>query len=128
MAEALTKKLFGGRIFVQSTGVKHDMEVDGFAVAVCEEIDVDLSDHKSRSFDEMEQWGDEIGAYDLIVALTPASQRRAQEYTRHHSLAVEYWPILDPTQMGRTREEKLDAYRQTRDQIIDRIQERFGRK
>ena len=45
MAEALTKKLFGGRIFVQSTGVKHDMEVDGFAVAVCEEIDVDLSDN-----------------------------------------------------------------------------------
>jgi len=126
MAEALAKKLFGGRLFVQSTGVKHDMEVDGFAVAVCSEIDVDLSDHKSRSFDEMEEWGDDIGAYELIIALTPASQRRALEYTRNHALEVEYWPIMDPTQMGRSREEKLDAYRQTRDMIIDRIRDRFS--
>ncbi len=125
MAEALTKKMFGGRIFVQSAGVHHDMEVDGFAVAVCAEIDVELGDHKSRSFDEMEEWGDDIGAYELIIALTPASQRRALEYTRNHAMEVEYWPIMDPTHLGRTREEKLQHYRQTRDQIADRIQARF---
>jgi arsenate reductase len=126
MAEGLTKKLFGGRVFVQSTGVHHDMEVDGFAIAVCEEIGVDLSEHRSRSFDEMEEWGDDIGAYDLIVALSPAAQRRALEYTRNHALEVEYWPVLDPTKMGRTRDEKLAAYRQARDIILERIRERFG--
>ncbi len=126
MAEALTKKMFGGRVFVQSAGVKHDMEVDGFAVAVCAEIDVDLGDHKSRSFDEMEEWGDDIGAYELIIALSPAAQRRALEYTRNHAMEVEYWPIMDPTHLGRTREEKLQYYRQTRDQIADRIQARFA--
>ena len=39
---------------------------------------------------------------------------------------VEYWPILDPTGIGESREAKLAAYRQTRDQIKARMIERFG--
>jgi len=39
---------------------------------------------------------------------------------------VEYWPILDPTDLGEARSQKLDAYRQTRDQILTRLKERFG--
>jgi arsenate reductase len=39
---------------------------------------------------------------------------------------VEYWPILDPTGLGETREAKLAAYRQARDQIVARMTERFG--
>ena len=52
--------------------------------------------------------------------------RQAQEYTRYHALDVEYWPIFDPTGLGETRDEKLAAYRQTRDQIERRIRDRFG--
>lgn len=126
IAEGVAKKLLGQRVYIQSAGVRNDLEVDGFAIAVCKEIGVELSRHRSRSFTEMEEWGDEIGGYDLIVALSPAAQRRALEYTRLHSVEVEYWPVLDPTELGRTREEKLAAYRQTRDQIIERIRERFG--
>jgi len=33
---------------------------------------------------------------------------------------------MDPTGLGETRETKLQAYRQTRDQILKRMQERFG--
>ena len=79
-----------------------------------------------RSFHEMEEWGDRIGAYDLIVALSPAAMRQAQEYTRYHAIDVEYWPIFDPTGLGEGREAKLAAYRQTRDQIETRIRDRFG--
>ena len=60
------------------------------------------------------------------MALTPASQRRALDLTRFFHLDVEYWPILDPTGMGDAREAKLAAYRKTRDQIRDRILDRFG--
>ena len=74
----------------------------------------------------MEEWGDRIGAYDLIVALSPAAMRQAQEYTRYHAIDVEYWPTYDPTGLGETREAKLAAYRQTRDQIDGRIRDRFG--
>jgi protein-tyrosine-phosphatase len=127
MAEGLMKKAHGKDIYVQSAGVFHDLEIDGFAISVCDEIDVTLSQHRARSFEEMEEWGDDIGGYDLIVALTPASLRHAQEYTRSYAVEVEYWPILDPTGIGDNREDKLAAYRQTRDQIAARIADRFQR-
>ena len=101
------------------------MEVDGFTIAVCAEIGVALDRHRARSFMEMEALGDRISEFDLIVAMSPASQRAALEYTRWHAIDVEYWPVLDPTGIGRTRDEKLLAYRQTRDQIIAQIARRF---
>lgn len=120
------KKYFGNRIFVQSAGVKNELEIDGFAQAVCAEIDVPLAQHRVRTFQQMEEWGDRIGSYDLIVALSPAAQRQALEYTRWHAIDVEYWPIFDPTGIGENREAQLAAYRQTRDQIEKHIVERFG--
>ena len=126
MAEGIMKKLYGTGTYVQSVGVINDLEIDGFSIAVCEEIGVELSRHRSRSFDEMERWGDDLSSFDLIVALSPASQRRALELTRLFHLTVEYWQILDPTGIGETREMKLVSYRQTRDQIKSKLTEKWG--
>ena len=120
------KKFYGTGTYVQSVGVKNDLEIDGFSIAVCQELDVELSRHRSRSFDEMEQWGDDLSSFDLVVALSPASQRRALELTRFYHLEVEYWPIMDPTGLGDSREAKLVSYRQSRDQIIDQLTSRWG--
>ena len=126
MAEGIFKKLYGRKIFVQSAGVKHDTEIDGFAVTVCSEINVTLEKHQVRSFDEMEKWGDDISSFDLIIALSPSAQRAALEYTRFFSLEIEYWPILDPTGLHEDRGSILKAYRTTMNQIMDRILDRFG--
>lgn len=126
MAEGLMKKFYGTSTYVQSVGVKNDMEIDGFSIAVCQEVGVELSRHRSRSFDEMEQWGDDLSSFDLVVALSPASQRRALELTRFFHLEVQYWPILDPTGLGETREAKLEQYRSARDQIIGNITQKWG--
>jgi arsenate reductase len=126
MAEGLMKKFYGQRAYVQSAGVKSEMEIDGFTIAVCREMGVELDRHRVRSFDEMQQWGDDLSAFDLIVALSPASQRQALEMTRLYALDVEYWPIIDPAGLGETREAKLASYRQARDQIRDRMLARFG--
>ncbi len=126
MAEGMMKKFYGQAIYVQSAGVHNDMEIDGFSIAACEEIGIELARHRSRSFDEMQEWGDDLAAFDLVVALSPASQRRALELTRYFHLEVEYWPVLDPTGLGETRDEKLKGYREARDQIRTRILERFG--
>jgi protein-tyrosine-phosphatase len=126
MAEGIMKKLYGTGTYVQSVGVRNDLEIDGFSIAVCREIGVELARHRSRSFDEMEQWGDDLSSFDLVVALSPASQRRALELTRFFHLDVEYWPILDPTGLGETREAKLASFRQTRDQIVARLTNRWG--
>lgn len=120
------KKFYGHRAYIQSAGVKNDLEIDGFSVAVCAELGIELERHRSRSFDEMEEWGDDLSGFDLIVALSPASQRRALDLTRFYHLDVEYWPILDPTGLGTGREDRLVSYRQARDQIRNHILERFG--
>jgi protein-tyrosine-phosphatase len=126
MAEGIMKKFYGAETYVQSVGVTNDMEIDGFAIAVCQEIGVELSRHRSRSFDEMEEWGEHLSSFDLVVALSPASQRRALDLTRIYHLTVEYWPIMDPTGLGESREVKLNAYRQARDQIIDHLVQHWG--
>jgi arsenate reductase len=127
MAEGLAKAFYGHNFYVQSAGVRHDLEIDGFVISVCQELGVELSRHRPRSFDEMQDWGDDLGGFDLIVALSPASQRKALELTRYYHLDVEYWPIMDPTGLGETRDEKLARYRQTRDQIVERMVGRFGK-
>ena len=128
MAEGIMKKLYGTGTYVQSVGVMNDLEIDGFAIAVCEELGIELSRHRSRSFDEMQEWGDDLSSFDLIIALSPASQRRALDLTRYFHLTVEYWPIMDPTGLGETREAKLNSYRQTRDQIVEQLTRRWGKR
>ncbi|MEM6897555.1 MAG: low molecular weight phosphatase family protein [Pseudomonadota bacterium] len=126
MAEGLMKKFYGTDTYVQSAGVYNDLEIDGFSIAVCDEMGVELSRHRSRSFDEMEEWGEDLSSFDIVIALSPASQRRALELTRYYSLKVEYWPILDPTGLGESRDDKLSSYRQARDQIVDQLTAKWG--
>ena len=126
MAEGIMKHFYGAGTYVQSAGVQNDLEIDGFAIAVCAEIGVELSRHRSRSFDEMQKMGDDLGSFDLIVALSPASQHRALDLTKYYHLTVEYWPIMDPTGIGETREQKLSAYRQRRDQIVGPLAHPWG--
>ena len=39
---------------------------------------------------------------------------------------VEYWPTPDPTAIEGSREQRLNAYRDVRDQLMAHIKERFG--
>ncbi len=126
MAEAMMKKFYGQRAYVQSAGCRNDMEIDGFSIAVCAEIGIQLDRHRSRSFQEMEDLGEDLSQFDLIIALSPSSRHAALDLTRSYHLEVEYWPIIDPTALGEGRDAKLAAYRQARDQIKSQILSRFG--
>lgn len=126
MAEGIMKKFYGTETYVQSAGIKNDLEIDGFAITVCAEIGVELSRHKSRSFEEMEKWGDQLSSFDLVVALTPASRHEAHDLTRYYHLELEYWPITDPSGLGETREQKVEAYRKSRDEIVAYLTDRWG--
>ena len=119
MAEAVMKYLHGGQIYVQSVGVR-PTEVDPFVVAVLDEIGIDLSRHRARSFDELED-----DYFDLVISLSPEAQHRAVELTRTSSCEIEFWPVLDPSFTEGTREMKLDAYRTLRDDLLARLIRRF---
>lgn len=126
MAEALMKKLYGMQAYVQSAGVMGDMDIDGFAVTVCQEIDVEISRHQARSFQDLHEVGEHMSSYDLIIALSPASHHKACNLTKLYHIDVEYWPIADPTATSENREAKLESYRSVRDDIKARMIERFG--
>ena len=128
MAEGIMKKLFGQQVYVQSAGIRSDLDIDGFAIAVCAEIGVELDRHRSRSFEEMEKLGDQLSSFDMVVALTPASRTEAEKLTRFDHLELEFWPVFDPTGAlsGDGREAKLEAYRKARDEILAYLQDRWG--
>ncbi|WP_089178109.1 low molecular weight phosphatase family protein [Bosea sp. AS-1] len=122
MAEALAKHFFGKSIYVQSAGARKG-EVDGFALEVLDEIGIDLSRHRPKSVEELEEW--EGLNFDLIISLSPEAHHKALELTRTLATTVEYWPTMDPTLVQGAREQKLDAYRDVRDGLTRRIKERL---
>jgi protein-tyrosine-phosphatase len=123
MAAALFRHLFGKRMYSGSAGVKPG-EPDPFAIAVMDEVGLDISKHKPQTFEELDDW--EGLNFDLIVTLSPEAHHRALELTRTIAADVEYWPTPDPSDLGHTREQRLDAYREVRDQLMDKIKARFG--
>jgi len=125
MAAALCRQMFGGSIYVGSAGVRKG-ELDPFAVAAMQEIGLDISKHRPLTFEELEEW--EGMNFDLIVTLAPEAHHRALELTRTLAVDVEYWPMPDPTAADGSREQRLDAYREIRDQLAERIRERFAAK
>jgi protein-tyrosine-phosphatase len=121
IAAALAKHLLGGALYVASAGVLKG-EQDPFVTAVMDEIGIDLSWHKSVTLDEIEEEGLN---FDLVVSLSPEAHHRALDLTRALAFHVEYWPIPDPTAVEGSREQRLDAYRAVRDDLMKRIKTRF---
>jgi protein-tyrosine-phosphatase len=119
MAEGLMKRYFGHQVYVDSVGVRTGT-LDGFAVAVMEEIGIDISRHYPKTFDDLED-----SSYDLVVTLSPQAQHSAVEMTRTMACEVEYWNTFDATIVEGSREVMLEAYRSVRDALEDRILAQF---
>jgi protein-tyrosine-phosphatase len=120
MAEGILKHLLGHRIYVDSVGVRRG-NLDPFAVQVMDEIGIDIAGHRPKSFDELED-----DSFDEVISLSPEAQHRAVDMTRVMACNVVFWNTFDPTLVEGSRDARLDAYRQVRDQLIRRIKEHFG--
>src|SRR5215831_8731356 len=122
IAAGLFAQMFGPAIYISSAGVRKG-ELDPFAVAAMAEIGLDISKHKPVTFEELDEW--EGLNFDLIITLAPEAHHRALELTRTSGVDVEYWPTADPKVVEGSREQRLEAYRDVRDQILARIRQRF---
>jgi protein-tyrosine-phosphatase len=120
MASAILRYLTGGRIYVRSAGVRSG-EADPFAIAVMDEIGIDIAKHRPVTIEDLEDT-----SFDLIVTLAPEAHHKALELTRTMAVEVEYWPTMDPSAASGNREQILSAYRAVRDQLFERIKTRFG--
>ena len=120
MAEAILKSLHGHRIYVDSAGARAG-EPDAFVDVVMREIGLDTARHRPKSFDELEDI-----AYDLVISLSPEAQHKAVELTRSMAVEIEFWNTFDPTAVWGTRDQRLSAYREVRDGLVQRIRQRFA--
>ena len=120
MAAALMRHLYGKFVYIDSVGVRAG-ELDPIAVEVMEEIGVEIGRYKPKRFEDLEDT-----SFDLVVTLSPEAHHKAMELTRTSAVEVEYWPIMDATAVEGTREQRLNAYRVVRDELLRRIEKRFA--
>jgi arsenate reductase len=113
MAEGLLRHEAGDRFAVYSAGTKPSV-VRSEAIAVMNEIGIDISGHRSKSVEEFA--GQEL---DYVITVCdnakescpvfPAATRRL------------HWPFEDPASVQGSDEERKAAFRRVRDQIRARI-------
>lgn len=120
MAAALMRHLADQSVYVESAGVKAGA-LDPLAVEAMEEIGLKIGQHRPRCFEDLED-----GSFDLVITLSPEAQHKAVELTRTAATQVEYWPTIDPTAVEGSREQRLAAYRAVRDQLLERLKQRFS--
>ena len=121
MAAAILRYLVGKRMYIQSAGVRPG-ETDPFAIAVMDEVGIDIARHHPRTIEALEDT-----TFDPIVTLAPEAHHKALEFTRTMAVDVEYWPTIDPSAIASGhREQILQSYRTLREQLFERIKARFG--
>ena len=119
MAEALTRARFGSSIYTASAGVRCGTQ-DHFVEVVMDELGIDVHNREPQSLEEMDE-----GYFDLIVTLSPTAHHIALEMAHVEATQIDYWPSADPTVVSGSREQMLDAYRDVRDRLLERILDTF---
>ena len=120
MAEAFGRHYFGRSVYFASAGVRKG-DLDPFAVAVMEEVGIDIAGFRPHTFEDLED-----ASFDLIITLSPEAHHKALEFTRTLAADVVYWPTLDPSVVEGSRERMLDAYRLVRDTLGERVKAFFN--
>jgi protein-tyrosine-phosphatase len=122
MAERLARQALPLSVFVASAGL-HVGSPDPFVDAVFAEDGLLLGERTPKTLADLED-----DYFDLIVTLAPEAHHAALELTRTLAVEIEYWPTADPTATQGSRDQVVAAYREVRDRLKVRIEERFGRE
>ena len=110
LAEGILHQAAGDILNVVSAGSKPAGYVHPLAIAAMKEIGIDISGHRSKSWDEFKNEPIETvitvcGNADAACPIFPG------QVNRHH------WPFYDPAHATGTDEEKMSAFRRVRDEI-----------
>jgi protein-tyrosine-phosphatase len=119
MAEGIMKRFHGKRVFVDSVGI-HTGKLDPFMVEVMAEIGVNMAKHKPKVFESLED-----DSFDMVIALSPHAQHKAVDLVRYMHCDLRFWNTFDPTLTEGNRDVRLDAYRQVRNQLQQKILDLF---
>jgi arsenate reductase len=116
MAEALLRKHAGERFDVYSGGLE-PLDIHPHTIQVMEEAGIDMSGHHRKG---IEQWLGQVHFGYLITVCAKAEELCPTFPGVGQRL---FWPIEDPVAFEGTAEEKLQRFREARDEIEQRILE-----
>jgi len=120
IAEGLLRSLYEDRFDAYSAGT-HPSSVNPYAIKVMKEIDIDISNHYSKSIEEFRGM-----KFDFVITVCD----NAKEACPFFPDGVKYLhkSFNDPSQFKGTREEMLSTFRHTRDEIKEWIDNTFGQE
>ena len=99
----------GDRFEVESAGTRAT-KVHPLAIAAMRELGIDISQHRSKSVDDVgERWDVVITVCDASCPVPPRSGLRLR------------WKVPDPSIARGTEAERLDVFRRARDSISSRV-------
>jgi arsenate reductase len=113
MAEGLLRHEAGDRFEVFSAGTKPSI-VRPEAIAVMNEIGIDISSHRSKSVDQFN--GSQL---DYVITVCDNVKESCPIFPGETKL--HHWPFEDPASVQGSEDEREAAFRKVRDQIRDRI-------
>ncbi len=115
MAEGLLRWLAGERFDVFSAG-SHPTSLRPEAVAVMQELGVDISGQRSKSMDEF--LGQE---FDYVITVCDNARQACPTFPGR---AVRiHWSLEDPAAAGGPIEERLTVFRLVRDRLLTHLRE-----
>ncbi|MFX0018413.1 MAG: arsenate reductase ArsC [Promethearchaeota archaeon] len=115
MAEAFLKKQAGEHFEVYSAGFD-PQPIHPFTIKVMEELDYDLKDQYSKELKEF------LGKVHFEIVITVCEKAEKTCPIIPGVSTRLFWSFEDPAAFEGTRQEKLDKFRQVRDQIYEQIQ------
>ena len=113
MAEGFAKELGKGSIEVHSAGL-FAAGVHKRAIAVMNEMGIDISKQKSKTIDE-----ELLRKMDIVVTLCGNAEETCP-WTPPQIKRI-HWPIKDPVGTVGTEEEIMSEFRRTRDEIKEKV-------
>jgi arsenate reductase len=116
MAEAYLRKHAGDRFEVRSAGV-HPSRIHPLTVKVLEEAGFDVSQHRAKN---VKEFLGHLHVHYLIIVCSKAEKECPSVFPG--LLDRMFWPFDDPAAVEGSEEERIEAFRNVRDQIDCRVQ------
>ena len=113
MAEGLLRHLAGGRLDVRSAGTK-PTQIRPEAVAVMQELGVDITGQHSKSIDEFRNQ-----AFDYVITVCDNANESCPVFPAG-TLRL-HWPFADPAAAQGPEEERTKVFRKVRNEIQTKL-------
>ena len=118
IAEGILRSLDAEQYDVESAGVEPS-HVRPEAIAAMREIGIDISSHRSKSVDEF------VGQhFDYVITVCDNAKERCPVFPAETKRI--HWSFTDPAAVSGREEVRLAAFRKVRDEIRERLLDKFG--